>query len=49
LRVGKFRPRHQITRAVEGKMRMFDWRKSSGVDAPREKISFFSPRPSKVF
>jgi hypothetical protein len=29
---------------VEGKMRMFDWRKSSGVDAPRKKISFFSPR-----
>jgi hypothetical protein len=34
---------------IEGEIRMFDWEKSSGVDAPRKKIVFLAPRPSGVF
>jgi hypothetical protein len=34
---------------IEWKIWMLNWVKSSGVDAPRNKITFLAPRPSGVF
>ena len=34
---------------IEGKIRMFDWEKSSGVEAPRKKNTFLAPHPLQGF
>jgi hypothetical protein len=34
---------------IEGMIRMLNWEKSSGAEAPRNKISFFSPPPPSGF
>jgi hypothetical protein len=34
---------------IEGKIRMFDWEKSSGVEIAHQNFAFFAPRPRTEF